>query len=171
MRKLIGAAVILLACFLSAQLRLRTKKERIACLRALETSLAELRGELAEHRRSLGEVFRFLSQKSDHEKVKTFYETLCSDLNMLGERGFSEIWRSASEKCFRLQGDEAVDALFPLGSCLGGSEMERQCAALETAVRRIAAEAQAQNEKLKEERKLYFGLSLSAGAFLVIMLM
>lgn len=171
MRKLIGAAAILLASFLGALLRLQKKKERIALLRALETSLSALRGELAERRRSLGDIFRSLSQRSAHEKVGAFYERLCADLDTLGDRGFSEIWRTAAKGCFAPLGDAVVDALLPLGGCLGGSELERQCAALDTAARRIAGEAQSRKEKLAEERKLSFGLSLSAGAFLVIMLM
>ena len=62
-------------------------------------------------------------------------------------------------------------ALLPLGACLGGSELERQCAALERAARALAEEESAEKEKLGSERKLSFGLSLSASAFLVILLM
>ena len=59
----------------------------------------------------------------------------------------------------------------PLGEYLGGSELERQCAALEKAAFRLEEECQREKETLKREKKLRLGLSLSGGAFLVIMLL
>ena len=171
MRKLYGASAILLACFLAALQRLRRKRDRIRLLHALETSLIGLRAELAERQRSLGELFRFLSRKSENRTVCAFYNTLYSDLNGLGERGFAEIWCFAVKSSFEMMGESVCDALYPLGGCLGGSELDRQCASLETAARRIAGQERAEKEKLTAERRLNFGLALSAGAFLVIMLM
>ena len=165
MRKLYGASAILLACFLAALQRLRRKRDRIRLLHALETSLIGLRTELAERQRSLGEQFRFLSRKSENRTVCAFYNTLYSDLNGLGERGFAEIWCCAVKSSFEMMGESVCDALYPLGGCLGGS------ASLETAAQRIAGQERAEKEKLTAERRLNFGLALSAGAFLVIMLM
>ena len=171
MRKLIGAAVILMASFLAALLRLRSKTERIRLLRALETSLLELRSELAERQRGLGEIFHSLSQKSGEEAVESFYVKLYTGLETLGERGFAEIWRTAAESSFVSMVERCFDALLSLGGCLGGSELDRQCAALEATARRIAETARAEQETLGTERRLSFGLSLSLGAFLVIILM
>ena len=171
MKKMIGSAAILLACFLGAQLRQRERKERLALLRSLGTSLLALRLELTERRKTLGESFLFLAQKSENETVRCFYNGLWSDMKSLGERDFTEIWRSAAESCFSAAGDAICDALYPLGGCLGGSELNRQCAALETAAARIAEEERAEKEAMRGERRLVFGLSLCAGVFLVIILM
>ena len=170
MNRISGAAAILVSCFLAAIMRLRSQKERIRFLRALETSLLELRGELVERRRGLGEIFLLLANKND-EAVGRFYETLCDGLESLGERSFSEIWRASAEISFSTLGENCLDALLPLGVCLGGSELELQCAALESAARRIADTARTEKESLAAERKLSIGISLSAGAFLVIILM
>ena len=171
MRKLCGAAAILLGCLGAALGRLRSKKERILLLRSLAASLLELRGELSERQRSLGDCFRSLAEKNEGDTVGAFYAALCAELRGLGERRFSEIWRAASESCFARTPEAVLDTLCPLGVLLGGSELERQCKALEKAARRIEREADAERSALRDERRLCLGLSLSAGAFLVIMLM
>ena len=137
----------------------------------LSESLLVLRSELSERGRSLGEIFLRLSEKSENDALKSFYGALCSEMNSLGDRSFSEIWRSASELFFHACGENVTEALRPLGACLGGSELERQCAALEEAARMIGETARTEKEALAGERKLSFGLALSAGAFLVIILM
>lgn len=171
MRKLCGAAAILLSCVCAALGRLRGKKEKILLLHALAESLLELRSELSERQRSLGECFRSLAQKNRGKTVGSFYGGLCGDLRGLGERRFSEIWRGEAERCFAQTGVTVLESLRPLGVLLGGSELDRQCEALERASRRIAEAAEAQRSALGDERRLCLGLSLSAGAFLVIMLM
>lgn len=92
-------------------------------------------------------------------------------MDKLGDLAFSEIWNAAADGLAAAVGEESADALRPLAVVLGGSELDRQCAALETAARRIEEARLAQRERLKEEGRLTFGLSLSAGALLVIMLM
>ena len=171
MKKLCGAAAIILACFWTALDRLREKRKRIRLMRRLASSLLELQGELAEHQSSLSGCFRSLAAKNAGDAVGGFYAALCGEMLGLGELRFSEIWRMAAEKCFAPAGEAVPDALRPLGALLGGSELERQCAALERASRRLEQEAETQRNALKNERRLCFGLSLSAGAFLVIMLM
>lgn len=171
MNKMIGAASILLASFLTALLRLRSKGERILMLRSLETSLLSLRDELSERQRSLGEVFQILSRKNENRSVRAFYHSLYSGLETLGERGFAEIWRETAEECFGGAGDKLCDALFPLGGFLGGSELDRQCAALDRAARSIGELRHAEKDELRSERKLNLALALAAGAFLVIILM
>ena len=92
-------------------------------------------------------------------------------LEDLGEYSFSELWRGTAEECFSALGEGVVDILCPLGDCLGGSELDRQCTALERAAQRIEKEAETRREALGGEKRLSFGLSLCAGGFLAIMLM
>ena len=171
MRKLFGAASILLGCFWAALGRLRRKKEDILLLRTLAQSLLELRRTLSERQQSLGGIFFALAQKHGKEPVGAFYEDLGSKIGDLGERSFSEIWREAVEDRFASTEPEVCDALRPLGDFLGGSELERQCRALDSAAQRIAELAEAGKEALRGEMRLNLSLSLCAGAFLVIMLM
>ena len=171
MNRLLGAAAILLASYLTAFLRLRGKRERIRRLRALSDSLVRLRSELCERQRSLGEIFFQLASNAADAKIKAFFALLGESLRQLGERGFLEIWNTAVAVSFAHLGEEAVNTLCAAGLLLGGSELDAQGAALGTAARRLGALADAEYEALKNDRKLSFGLSLSAGAFLVIILM
>ncbi len=171
MRKLVGAGAILMAGFLAALLHLRVKTEKLRTQRALCQCLLELRRELLERRRGLGEIFALLKEKSDTEALRSFCAVLCAGMDKLGDLAFSEIWNAAADGLVDAAGEESADALRPLAVVLGGSELDRQCAALETAARRIEEARLVQRERLKEEGRLTFGLSLSAGALLVIMLM
>ena len=147
------------------------KKEDILLLRTLAQSLLELRRTLSERQQSLGGIFSALAQKHGKEPVGAFYEDLGSKIGDLGERSFSEIWRETVEDRFASTEPEVCDALRPLGDFLGGSELERQCRALDSAAQRIAELAEAGKEALRGEMRLNLSLSLCAGAFLVIMLM
>ena len=171
MRKLLGAASILLACFWAALGRLRDKKQSIAHLHALAQSLLELRSALQERQQGLGGMFMSLAQKYEKGPVRGFYGRLNEKLEDLGEYSFSELWRGTAEECFSALGEGVVDNLCPLGDCLGGSELDRQCTALERAAQRIEKEAETRREALGGEKRLSFGLSLCAGGFLAIMLM
>ena len=171
MRKIIGAASILLACFLAALGRLRSKKERILLLQTLAQSLQELCGTLSEQQKGLGGLFSALARKSGNEAVSGFYEALNRKMEDLGEQSFSRIWRTTVDECFAAAGEELCGVLRPLGELLGGSELERQCRALDRAARTIGELAAAQRAAMGGEIKLNFALSLCAGAFLVIMLM
>ncbi len=171
MSRLLGAAAILLACFRAAQLRLEGKKERIRLLRALSESLLALRGELCERQKNLGGIFSHLAHSGAERAVGDFYGRLCESLRELGERGFAELWNAAVGASFCARDEFVRDALSPLGACLGGSELDRQCAELAKAAQKLADEAVSEREALRSERRLCLGLSLSAGAFLVIILM
>ena len=171
MRRVFGAAAILFGSFLWALCRQRAAAGRIDMLRALSQSLLELRSALQEQRRPLGEVFSRLAEKNAQEDAGAFYETLRRRMDALGERSFSQIWREAVEAEIRPRDFTAADVLRPLGALLGGSELDGQCAALERAARRIEQEADARREALRAGKKLSYGLSLSAGAFLAIILM
>ena len=88
MRKLLGAASILLACFGAALGRLRDKKESIAHLHALAQSLLELHSALQERQQGLGGMFMSLAQKYEKGPVRGFYGRLNEKLEDLGEYSF-----------------------------------------------------------------------------------
>ena len=171
MRKLFGAASILLGCFWAALGRLRRKKEDILLLRTLAQSLQALCGTLSEQQKGLGGLFSAQAEKSENEAVSGFYEALNKKMEDLGDYSFSEIWGTTVDACFAAAGEELCGVLRPLGELLGGSELDRQCRALDRAARTIGELAAAQRAALGGEMKLSFALSFCAGAFLVIMLM
>ena len=170
MTKAVGAAAILLGCTLAAFCRIRAKKARVELLCSLRDCLVQLRRELAERSCDMAEVFRKLSGQNTGQKTGAFFDTLCREMDALGEKRFSEIWRDAAKESFDSLDQSAMETLAALGDCLGGSELALQCAALESAAWEMERLSQTERDALGAERRMSFGLSLSAGALLVIML-
>ena len=168
---MIGAAAVVSACFFAALSRLRAKRERIALLFCLRDSIEVLQRELAERRVGMREIFSQLARRSRSEEAVSFYELLSGEMDKLGERSFSTIWDGALHSAFSRQGEELVEILSPLGICLGGSEIEPQLAALQNAARQLQRTAETERAALSGEKRLSFGLSLSVGAMIVIMLL
>ena len=171
MKKLFGAAAVMLACLLAAAERIRAKKERLRTLSSLREGLSALRRELAERQTALGWIFSDLAQRFSAEAAGAFFGKLGREMDSLGERDFAQIWRSAAEDLFAGTKCGLCELLSPLGVYLGGSELELQCEALEKAVRELDELTKRQSEATAAEKRLDLGLSLSAGALLVIMLM
>jgi stage III sporulation protein AB len=168
--KTIGAAAILLGCCLAALCRVRAKKARIELLCAARDCLMQLRRELEERRCGMPELFEKLARQNEGQRTGAFFKRLGKEMDALGEKRFSEIWRAAAKEIFALPEEAAAEALAAPGGCLGGSELELQCAALERAAREMERLSQTEREALGAERRMSYGLSLSAGALLVIML-
>ena len=171
MTKALGAAAIVFACLLAACARMREKRERIARLLSLRDSLLFLRRELSERRRGMRELFFELARREETEPTGMFYRRLGEEMRRLGESSFSEIWASALRSELAEWGETVTDTLRPLGNCLGGSEAERQCTELARAAEELDRQSRGEREALVRERKLSYGLSLSAGALIVIMLL
>lgn len=170
MRKVIGAAAILLGCFWAAWGRVRAKRAQNALLLSVRDALCELRRELAERQSDMAGIFRKLANKNRERATGALFRRLCMSMDTLGDRSFSEIWRAAVADELGDLGAEALETLGALGESLGGSELALQCEALERAARETEALAQQVKEALPEEKRMSFGLSLAAGALLVIML-
>ena len=171
MRKALGAAAILLACFSAALLRLRGMRKRIAVINGLEESLFLLRREIADRHKTLWEIFSEFSLKNENETLRAFYSALGQGMNCLGEKEFSAIWRNAVFAVFLPEDETVCAAIASLGDSLGGSELDIQLSAIAGAARALEELARAEKEKLPGERRMKIGLSLCLGAFAVIMLM
>ena len=171
MRKALGAASILFACFFAAMYRIRSKRARIALLHSLRGSMNMLLRELSERKRPMREILSSIADRYAGQAAGRFYERLAEDLNGLGERSFSQIWDEALREVFDAQGETLAEILSPVGLSLGGSELEPQYAALRNAARQLEETAEAEREALPGEMRLSCGLSLSLGAMLVIMLL
>ena len=171
MRKALGAAAILSACFFAALYRTRAKRARITLLLSLRDSLNMLLRELSERKRGMREILSALAGRYTGQAAGGFYERLAGELKELGECSFSQIWDGAVREFFCGQGEALIEILSPVGQSLGGSELEPQYTALRGAAKQLEGLAEAEREALPDERRLSYGLSLSLGAMLVIMLL
>ena len=170
MRKMFGAAAILLGCFLSAWCRIRAGRRREAVLLLMRDSLTEFRRELTDRRGGMRDILTSLAGRNARRETGPFFDRICADMDELGEKSFSEIWRSGVAGELRMLGEGAADTVGALGDSLGGSELALQCEALENAAHEMERLARKEREALPGERRMSFGLSLAAGAMLVIVL-
>ena len=170
MKKALGAAVILLASLYSAIYRVRRDSERIKLLLSVRESLLLMRRELSERRRTLSEVFTYLADQQEKQLAGSFYASIVSELNSLGDKRVAQIWRDAAEASFAEAGRDLAEILRPLGELMGSSDLERQLEEAEKCAREIEALARKEEDALPQKRRTTFGLTLSAGAFLVILL-
>jgi len=171
MRKAFGAAAILSACLLGALLALEREKRRIRRIQALRAGLLALRRALTDRLQPLEEIFRSLSQKRGDPQTESLFQKLRDSFAFLGEIEFSRIWRKAVTDSIGRDDPEIAEILLPLGECLGGSELERQCMEIDRAAGALERSIEKRKEALPEKRRLTLGCLLSFGAFVVIVLM
>ena len=170
MKKLLGAAAILLGCIWAAMSRVRAGRVRERRLLSMRDALTELSRELAARRCGMKDLFRRLADLNEGKNAGAFFQSLCDEMVTLGEKCFSEIWRAAVADKLGALGEEAAQTLCALGECLGGSELALQCEALDRAAREMERLARNEREAMPDRRRMSDGLSLAAGALLVIML-
>lgn len=170
MRKLLGAAAILLGSFLAAWSRILAGRRREEALLSMRDGLTEWRRQLAERRGGMRDIVRELVDKNKQKTTGAFFTRLCADMDELGEKSFSEIWRHAVWDELGMLGETAVDTLGALGENLGGCELALQCQALERASHEMERLAREEKAALPAKRRMSLGLSMAGGALLVIML-
>lgn len=168
--KLVGAAAILLGSLLAALTQLNAEKTREETRRALRRSLILLRNELYERQTILPEAFPGLAGASGCEAAQGFYVFLSEEMRQLGERSFSAIWRDCAGEKLAMLDEEDTEAIASLGTTLGGSELELQCAALEKCADTLERKSAQCAAERAEKRKMTLGVTLSLGAFVIILL-
>lgn len=166
-----GAALIMLSCLAAALSLLRRERERVEALRALERSLGVLAHELTERQTGLPELFAALTESAESAVTRSFYAALCSRMDRLGEERFSALWKDCVNETLRPLGEDCVNALLAPGILLGGCDLEEQRASLELSRERLRGQYAAARSAQGTRRKLTLGALLSAGAFVVILLM
>lgn len=168
MINLAGAALILLASLGFALGLVRTKKRGFEALRALDEALERLYAELSLRQTSLPELTALLAQSASGAAC-AFFRTLDELLSELGERSFSVLWHEALKTLPELDGAE-LDALERLGGALGRYALDEQLAAVADCRARLGRSLRERGDSLKEHRRLAYGLCLTAGFLLCILL-
>ena len=168
--KLCGALLILLSSLAAALSLLGEERKKQRSLAALRQGLLTLRGAIAERQTPLPEAFRTLAGEAEDKTVRAFFTVLTRNMESLGERSFSALWRDAAEALGPL-GGETAERLAALGGQLGGRELERQCAALDKCAEVLEGQLAQAAARRAERRRMTLGLSLSLGSFLIILLL
>jgi len=170
MLRLLGAVLLMggaAALGFSAAAHLRM---RVVCLRSLLTSLEQMERELRFCLTPLPVLFGNLAMVSG-TPANRFYELCAREMKQLGERPLSELWRNALEKAaLPLEMDE-MRVLTELGTVLGRYDAAGQQEALDLARNRLFVFLTRAEEDRSRLEKVYGALGLSAGAFLLLILL
>lgn len=164
-----SCAVLVSALWLGISYQ-RDKHRRIECLRGLCDSIQLLSGELSTRRVPLPELIDFCAV---HTKAapQRFYQCLALAVSQIGDKSFSALWEDAAFACLAELTEEELFELTSLGRTLGRVELSRQLAALEACRHFLTERLRCAEEQYRSGQKLAFGLPISFGALLIILLL
>ena len=169
MIKLLGSifaagGALWLGCFWAGALRRRT-----AAVEDVLRGLALLEGELSLRGGTLEELMLRLAPRAPGAAGELF-AAFARGLSRLGEDTAAGLWRAAVEELETLS-REGKGLLIPLGEFLGRYEVQEQCRAIGETRARLEQLLEREQAQCRENCRLCRVLSLSGGAFLVILLL
>ena len=170
MLKLIGALLLAggagaLGCSAAAQL-----SRRVAVLRALLGALEGMEREIAFRLTPMPELLERAAAESP-PPVCTLFARCRTLLDELGERSMAELWREALEQVpLGLDGPGRL-ALVELGEVLGRFGGDGQREALAHTRAELSRALEQAREAREKQGRMYQVLGITAGAFLVILLL
>lgn len=169
MMRLIGAALLTGGSALLGICAVRHLNSRVDHLRQLITGLEVVIREMDHCLAPLPELLAQAAKQTDRN-VSVFFDLCAQGAEHLNGRSFQTVWNQAIEAGqLRLEHAD-LSLLEQLGGILGRYDGESQRKALQTTVDRLEeqrAEAASQSSRLG---RVYSVLSLTAGAFLLILL-
>lgn len=169
MLKLTGAFLLLAGLGWMGWSAARELARRTILLEELVAALERMERELTFRLTPLPRLCRWLGGDATRPLKDFFFA--CADSAEDGDRPFQEGWRQAA--C-TLEGHlerPAVDCLVELGRGLGRCDSEGESRLLEAALIRLRELLHHSREESRRRGRLYSALGLTAGAFLVILLL
>jgi stage III sporulation protein AB len=148
----------------------REKRTRIRTLRELCCALEIMQGELSLRESSLPELCRTLSTHGTG-KAKRLFTALLELLPFLGECSFSSLWDKAVLCCWNDLNASERDAMRSLGLVLGRYDTQTQLRQLQACTALLKKSLFEEEQRFPAERKLWLGLSASAGAMIAVLLL
>lgn len=161
--------MLLMSCAAIGCLRLQALKRRKETLSTLSNCLQLMKSELSTRLTMLPTLICFLTERSRGE-TKSFFESIDTNMDGLGECGFSAIWTSAARQKLTSLSTEEQNEIIHLGQMLGQSDVDAEISAIE----RCQAFMDKAHEALRVEYpqlcRMAFALPAAAGLMLVIVL-
>lgn len=143
-------------------------KARTDQLRAFLGALEEMERELSCRLSPMPELLKRLAGTPG--QVGAFFALCAGELGYLGERSFAQLWDKALVAADLSLNEEDLRPLLELGSSLGRYDCASQCAAVGQARTRLEARLEEAEERRERLGRVYGALSLTAGTFLIILL-
>lgn len=168
MIRAVGALGVLLGAVWTCQEQVRRERKSIRQLRGLSEALGAMERELRE-RSSAMDVLLREAQRAGGEELSRILGRIT--LNNLETEDFSTQWNNmASDTALHLNQAERRLLERP-GRVLGRSAVEEQCQCLDSVGRELRERAEAREAALRERRRLWYTLSVSAALLAVVTLL
>lgn len=145
-------------------------KSRVRDLRMLAEGVRAMLRELSYRLAPLPELLSGAKEQTG-ERVQLFFTLCAQGAEHLNGRTFHTVWEQAAEASQMCLEREDWQCLNSLGHVLGRYDYESQCRALEASLDMLEEQGREAAEQSRKLGKLYSVLGLTAGAFLIILLM
>jgi stage III sporulation protein AB len=142
---------------------------RVKDLRGLITALEAMRRVLMATLEPLDGMLNAAAQGSGG-RPRELFQFCQAGLAQLNGKPFQPLWSMALETCALRLEENDLAALYPLGGILGRYDMECQAEALEQTIIHLKRQLVEATEQRRRLGKVYGTLGVSAGLFLVLVL-
>ena len=147
----------------------RSTRRRVKDLQLLGAGLRAISRELSYRLAPLQELLQCAAEQTEG-RVQRFFSQCAAEAEQLNGRTFRSVWKLAEESS-RMQLDgEDRSCLEALGCVLGRYDCQSQLQALNTAIDRLEERRKSAEKNSRQAETLYTVLGLTAGAFLLILL-
>lgn len=166
MLKFIGSLLILLATFQLGVSQSRKLHLRVQCLEQLEGLLTQFLGEVQFGLRPLPQIFERLGNQAGGEG----FALTAQEMMLRDGRSAKQCFCDSIKKCYPLLNQEDKETLLALGDGLGACDNHTQCRLIESVIRQLEGRQKTAREFALKNGKLYQGLGLTGGLFLILLL-
>ena len=170
MIRLMGAVLLAGGAALLGISAARRTRSRVQDLNMLAEGLRAILRELSYRLAPLPELLCSAKEQTG-ERVHTFFSLCAQGAEHLNGRTFRTVWEQAAEASQMCLEREDWQCLASLGHVLGRYDCESQRQALNAALSRLDDRCREAAEQSRQLGKLYSVLGLTAGGFLLILLM
>jgi len=168
--RLAGAVMLAAGSVFLAAGAIAGLKQRVADLYQLISGLETVLRELDYRLAPLPELLRLAAGQTQGAVARFF--SLAADGVDRPERGsFQELWRAAAKESRLCLDKEDLLLLHQLGGVLGSYDGENQCRALQMTLTRLEEQHRVAQERSGRLGRVYGVLCVSAGAFVLILLL
>lgn len=165
MFKFVGSVCILFSAVRLGAIKSQTLRTRIRYLKLLEHLLILLLGEVQFSLRPLSEIFETLGKQEGGEG----FAVAAQEMSLRDGRSAKECFHSAIESAYPFLETEDKNVLLSLGEGLGICDCATQCRIIESVTAAITEQRKRTEEFAFKTIKLYRGLSIAGGFFLILL--
>lgn len=171
MTKIVGAALVILACSSFGFEKARNIEKRKDNIANLKKAFEIMQSEMEFSKKSVCEIFKAVSEVCEDEQIADLFKT-SADRAKKSPHEIAKIWKEQTERvkkalCFSETDIAAISQVF---NELGKTDYEMQKNVIKYANDTAARLYVAADEDCKKNTKLYRGMGVSVGVFICIIL-